>query len=66
MRLIKQQKKSKKRKFTKLDLILAYSIVKYKYRPEISKEIQSDCNVYAKQFPGGKTKCMWDCMKPSQ
>ena len=33
------------------DLILAYSIIKYKYISEISKEIQSDCKVYNKQFP---------------
>ena len=50
----------------KPDLILAYSIIKYKYISEISKEIQSDCKVYAKHFPGGKTKCMLDCMKPFQ
>lgn len=35
----------------KPDLILAYSIIKYKYISEISKEIQSDCKVYNKQFP---------------
>ena len=58
--------KKKMEKKQKPDLILAYSIIKYKYISEISKEIQSDCKVYAKHFPGGKTKCMLDCMKPFQ
>ena len=45
------QYKKKMEKKQKPDLILAYSIIKYKYISEISKEIQSDCKVYNKQFP---------------
>ena len=46
-------------------IIFGDSMVKHINGWEISKSLQSDCQVYVKQFSSATTKCMKDCRKPS-
>ena len=40
-------------------------MVKHLNEYEISRKIQSKCRVYVPNFPGDKTSCMKDHLKPS-